>query len=388
MQTDTVTTFLARRLDDFLADLNTIVSMDSFSPDRDDVNRVVDWLESRLRGLGFAAERYLQVGSGDDLLATRRGTGKGRIVLLGHSDTVFPHGTARQRPMSAQGDKILGPGTCDMKGGLITGVYAIEVLNQLGFTDYEQITYLCVSDEEVDFRHSIPLIRSTCRHADAVLTLEAARENGDIVIARKGVFNVYAEAHGHAAHAGVEPEKGRNAIMALLHQAMALNQLNDAASDVTVNIGVIEGGRLSNVIPDHAAFKADVRAYTPDELERLKAQVQAIFQREPVPGVHFDVSIEDNSPPMPRTPKVAALEAMTVQIARELGFTVKGAQTGGAGDAAFAAAEGAPVLDGLGPVGGLDHGPDEYILKSSLVPRTALLAQLIMAIGQKENQPA
>ena len=380
-----IVAFLESRLDAYLIDLPALVSLDSYSFDRDDVNRVVDWLESRLRALRFSVERYPQEKAGDDLLAVRRGSGAGRVLLLGHSDTVFPRGTAAARPMTAQGDKILGPGACDMKGGLLAGLYAVEALDAVGFDGYERVAFLVVSDEEIDDRHSIPLIRRACRDADAVLTLEAARANGDIVTARKGIRSFQAEAHGRAAHAGVEPEKGCNAILALAHQVVALEALNDRANGITLNVGYIEGGRLRNVVPDYARINFEVRAFTREDLDRVTASILSLFEREPVPGVRFTVSHQESSPPMPRTAAVARLEALAGEIAGRLGFTVRGAGTGGAGDAAFAADEGVPVLDGLGPVGGADHSPDEYILRSSIVPRTALLAMLIAAVGQVEK---
>lgn len=388
MQSDAaarIVAFLESRLDAYLIDLPALVSLDSYSFDRDDVNRVVDWLESRLRALRFSVERYPQEKAGDDLLAVRRGSGAGRVLLLGHSDTVFPRGTAAARPMTAQGDKILGPGACDMKGGLLAGLYAVEALDAVGFDGYERVAFLVVSDEEIDDRHSIPLIRRACRDADAVLTLEAARANGDIVTARKGIRSFQAEAHGRAAHAGVEPEKGCNAILALAHQVVALEALNDRANGITLNVGYIEGGRLRNVVPDYARINFEVRAFTREDLDRVTASILSLFEREPVPGVRFTVSHQESSPPMPRTAAVARLEALAGEIAGRLGFTVRGAGTGGAGDAAFAADEGVPVLDGLGPVGGADHSPDEYILRSSIVPRTALLAMLIAAVGQAEK---
>jgi glutamate carboxypeptidase len=237
-----------------------------------------------------------------------------------------------------------------------------------------------VSDEEIDDRHSIPLIRRASRMADAVLTLEAARANGDIVTARKGVRSFQAEAFGRAAHSGVEPEKGRSAILALARQVVALESFNDPGRAVSVNVGYIEGGRLRNIVPDYARIHFEMRAFTREALDEATDAILRLFEQETVPGVRFQVSYIETSPPMPRTESVATLEAVAQQIARELGFEVKGAQTGGAADAAFAADEGVPALDGLGPVGGLDHGPDEYILRSSIVPRTALLARLMQAI--------
>lgn len=387
--TEPIVTFLEGKLDTYLDDLRALVSIDSGSYDKAGVDAVNAWLEDRLTALGCAVERHPQAEFGDDLLATLRGQGQGRILLLGHTDTVFPTGTAAARPMNIQGDKILGPGTCDMKAGLLTGIYALEALREIGFDDYESIYYLCISDEEIGGdRRSVPLIRSEARKADTVLTLEAARENGDIVSARKGVCWYIVEAFGRSAHAGVEPEKGHNAIVALAHHIIALGKLNGLKPDITVNTGYIEGGSAPNIVPDYAKIRVDVRAFSKDDMREFEDTFREQLAKTVIPGVQVAFKTEEGSycPPMERTPAVVELEELAQKAARELGFEVKGASTGGASDASYAAAEGTPVLDGLGPVGGLDHSPDEYIELSSIVPRTALLAKLVMAISQREKE--
>lgn len=382
-----IVTYLENRLEAYLDDLRTLVGIDSGSQHKAGVDAVNDWLEARLAGLGFTVERYPQQELGDNLLAQGRGRGQGRLLLLGHSDTVYPAGTAARRPMTIEGDKILGPGCCDMKAGLLSGIYALEALQATGFDNFETLLYLCVSDEENDPRYSIPLIRSTSRQVDAVLTLEAARQNGDIVTARKTVAWYRIEAFGHAAHAGVEPEKGSNAILALAHHLVALDRLNGLRPGATVNAGTIQGGSLPSVVADYACMRLDLRAFTGADLQLLVETMQAQLAKTKVPGVRVTATLEEGSvsPPMERTPAVMELERLAQQAARELGFEVRGASTGGGSDASFAAAEGTPALDGLGPVGGLDHSPDEYIELSSIVPRTALLAKLIAAITQKSN---
>lgn len=377
---------LSARQAAFLDDLRVLVGLDSSSYDREDVNRVVDWLAARLRAAGFTVERFSHPNAGDDLLATKHGRGSRNLMLLGHSDTVFPHGTAAQRPMSFAGDKILGPGVCDMKSGLLTGVYAAEALDALGVDSYGTLRMVVVSDEEIDHRHSIPLLQRISRLSDVGLTLEAARQNGDIVVARKGVRAWTAEAFGHAAHSGVEPEKGHNAILAMARLIDALEAVNDPARGISLNVGQVEGGRLRNVVPDHAKIMFETRAFTPADLDRASETVTRLLAQPLVPGVTFQVEVEDGIPPMPLTPAVERLAALAQRCAERLGFTVKGAQTGGAADCAFVAAEGVPVLDGLGPIGGLDHGPDEYILRSSIVPRLALLTALIAEIATNTGE--
>jgi len=276
-----------------------------------------------------------------------------------------------------------------MKAGLLTGIYALEALREIGFDDYKSISYLCVSDEEIGGeRHSIPLVRSKARRADAVLTLEAARENGDIVSARKGVCWYIVEAFGKSAHAGVEPEKGRNAIVALAHQTLALHTLNGLKPGMTVNTGYIEGGSAPNIVPDYAKIRVDVRAFSKDDMREFEDTFREQLAKTEIPGVKVAFRAEEGSycPPMERTPAVAELERLAQKAALELGFEVKGASTGGASDASFAAAEGTPALDGLGPIGGLDHSPDEYIALNSIVPRTALLAKLVITISLREKE--
>jgi glutamate carboxypeptidase len=203
---DPIVNYLEGRLDAYLEELAPLVNQDSGSHDKAGVNRVQDRLEARLRELGFAVERRPQERFGDDLIARRQGKGPGKILLLGHADTVFPVGTTAERPMTLGEDRIFGPGTCDMKAGILAGIYAIEALDAVGWDDFETITFIVVSDEEIHERHSVELLKEEGPRHDAIFTLEAARENGDIVTARKAGCWMTVEAHGKAAHAGVEPE--------------------------------------------------------------------------------------------------------------------------------------------------------------------------------------
>lgn len=368
------------QLQAYLADLRCLVAIDSGTYDKAGGNRVNAWLEARLVRAGFAIQRFPQNDTADHLLARLRGAGKAKILLLGHSDTVYPRGTAAQRPMRLVGDRLMGPGTCDMKAGLLSGIYAIESLQRRGFNSFDTLSLLCVADEEVDERNSIPLILESIRGCDAVLTLEAARENGDIVTARKGNAVIRVKARGKSAHAGVEPEKGRNAISGLMRRLLQVESLAQPAAGVTINLGTLSGGTMPNVVPDCAEASIDIRAYEQGELDDVTAQIQAIFAQPGDDDIAFTLHHRLASPPMPRTDDVAQLERLAIQAARSLGFELRGVGTGGAADSAFAAQAGVPVLDGLGPVGGLDHGPEEYILKSSIIPRTALLAELIRLI--------
>jgi len=382
----TIAEYLESQLVSYLADLRHLVAIDSGTYDKEGGNLVNDWLVARLEGAGFTIQRFPQGETADHFLAQLSGSGTAKIMLLGHCDTVYPRGTAAQRPLKRVGDRLLGPGTCDMKAGLISGIYAIEALQKHDFDDFQQLGILCVADEEVDQRTSIPLIMESVREYDAVLTLEAARENGDIVTARKGNVVICVRARGRSAHAGVEPEKGRNAISGLMRRLLAVDSLAQPEAGITINIGTISGGMMPNVVPDQAEASIDIRAFEMSELERVSAEIEAIFARPAEDEISFALDRRLASPPMPRTGAVASLEQLAVEVAQSLGFALRGVSTGGAADSAFAAQAGLPVLDGLGPIGGLDHGPDEYILKSSIVPRTALLAELIRLICGVNNE--
>jgi glutamate carboxypeptidase len=374
---------LDANLERYLGDLRLLAGIDSGSDDKAGVDAVIDWLEQRLTATGYEIERDHQPVRGDNLIARRFGQGSERILLLGHADTVYPPGTAAQRPLTIEGDRILGPGTCDMKAGILSGIYALDALMQLGWDDFAEISLLIVSDEETAPRASVPLLeREGARH-DAILTLEAARENGDIVSARKGVRWFTVEALGRSAHAGVEPEKGRSATLALAHFIIEAQRLNGKNPGMTVNSGAIEGGGIPSVVVDRARARFDLRAWTDAELDELEADFRSLGDRSFVPDVTFRIELEPGSdcPAMPRTAGVQRLERLATAIAGELGLELRAAATGGASDISYAGRNGTPGLDGLGPIGGLDHGPDEYILCSSVVPRQALLARLVQAIG-------
>lgn len=374
--------FLESHRDAFIADLADLVNRDCGTDDKLGVDRVARWFERRCTDWGYAVQTLPQTHFGDNVVGRIKGTGKARIMLIGHLDTVYPIGTAATRPMRIVGNKIIGPGTCDIKGGLLVGLYAVRALQQIDFTDFAELVFFFNSEEEVGSPVSQHLYSPIAKNMDAVLVLEAARANGDVVSARKGVGNYKLRVRGKAAHAGVEPEKGANAILELSYRIAALHALNGIAPGVTVNAGVIGGGTRPNVVPDEAWVDVDVRAVDPVGAN-LARQALAELAQQPtqVRGTAIEMSGSFGFMPMAKTPAIAQLVQMAQHSAHELGFEVKDAATGGVSDANKMAELGVPVLDGLGPVGGLDHGPDEYIELSSIVPRTALLALLIQKIN-------
>jgi len=363
----------------YLAELETLVNIDCGSYTPDGVNRVADFCSDALGSLGAKVERLPAEGLGDLVMGRLAGDGP-RLLLIGHMDTVFDPGTVAERPFRREGARALGPGVTDMKGGLLAGLHALAALRTAGIGP--AVTYVCNPDEEIGSPFSGPHIRRLAAEHDAALVLECARANGDIVSARKGIADYHVEISGRAAHAGVEPEKGRSAILEAARQVLALTALNGRWPSVTVNVGVIEGGTRPNVVAARCGLKVDLRAASVAEFEAAAAELERIVSTPSVEGTHATLHRVAGHQPMERSPAIAQLAGLARQIAGELGFTVNDAATGGASDANTCAAAGLPVLDGLGPVGGDDHGPDEWLDITSIVPRTALLAGLISRIGE------
>lgn len=369
--------FLSQSREQFIADLGVLVNRDCGTLNKVGVDSVGQWISERCRAWGWEVERFPLDEYGDCWLARLRGHGQSRLMLSGHLDTVYPDGTAAIRPMQFAGPKIMGPGTCDMKAGVLAGMYAMRALQVAGEDNFAELVFFFNSDEEVGSPASRPLYTPIARAMDAAFVLEAGRENGDIVSARKGAGLFTLTATGKAAHAGVEPEKGANAILELAHQVIALQKLNGVVPGVTVNTGLIGGGTRTNVVPDEAWVRVDVRALNPLGAETVTDAILALPEKTTVERTSVSVTGNFGCAPMPKTEAIALLVEWAQQSAHELGFSVRDAATGGVSDANVIAGAGVPVVDGLGPVGGLDHGPDEYIVTDSIVPRTAMLADLL-----------
>ena len=373
--------WLQNQLQPFLADLETMVNMDSGSYDREDVEKVARWLKDRVAAWHVTVHTHDGAPRADSFAVELQGTGSAKIALLAHLDTVFSSGTASERPFRVVGDKATGPGVSDMKAGVLGAVYAIEALRTQGFEHFHWIRLVCTTDEEIGSGNSKEFIERMSSGADAVFVLEGGRENGDIVSQRKGVGSYQLQVRGKPAHAGVGPWKGSSAILALARQTVALHELNDYARGATVNVGVVRGGTRSNVVAEHASAEIDVRANTQDDMEDLlKRMVQALDDAL-LPGTSYTFSPRQSRPAWGPSSGTARLAHMAGEIAHLLGFDVRAVATGGGSDGNFTAAAGIPTLDGLGPVGGLDHGPDEYAVVSSIIPRTALLAGLIAHVS-------
>lgn len=383
-----VETYVAQRMPEYIEALREMCSIDTYSYHKSGLDKMAHVLAARMRDLGLDVTIIERQQWGNDLYGIAHGQGGNNVLLITHMDTVYPVGTASAHPVLVEDDTIYGPGVSDMKGGILNGLYTIQALFAQGYRSFGEIRMLCVSDEEIPDKHSQDIMRKACRGSQAALVLEAARANGALVSARKGRACYTLTARGHAAHAGVEPEKGRNAIVELAHQLLQFASLNGWREGLTINPGVIRGGTMSNVIPDYAQINFDVRYLHTEDRRALEERWREMMQSQRVPGVELSLEVPQKSgEPLVLTPESLKLAKRAQEIAALLGFSVDHVATGGGSDGNFAAQYGVPVLDGLGPVGGLDHSPEEYLMLDSVAPRTALLAGLIATIGAATDFP-
>ncbi|HEX7119907.1 MAG TPA: M20 family metallopeptidase [Longimicrobiales bacterium] len=297
------------------------------------------------------------------------------VVVLGHLDTVHPRGTLAERPFRVVGGRAEGPGTYDMKAGLALVAEALLLFHETGTAPRRPVTVLVTCDEEIGSGTSRALIEATARGAAAVLVPEPPLPGGAAKTGRKGVAGYRILTHGRASHAGLEPEKGVNAILELAHQTIRAMALAEPDRGTTISVGRTGGGTATNVVPAEAWAELDVRFTTVAEQRRVDDALRALT---PVlPGARVTVEGGENRPPLEQTAGVLRLYRHARALAAELGFELGEGVAGGASDGNFTGALGVPTLDGLGPMGGGAHSVDEHVVVADLTRRAALYARLL-----------
>jgi glutamate carboxypeptidase len=357
--------------------LEELVVQGSFTQDRAGVAAVVERLAPELEAAGLAVERIASEAFGPHLAF--RGPAAGPpVFLVGHSDTVFPPGTFEG--FRRDGDRAVGPGVFDMKGGLAVMAFGLAAAHRAGLLAHVPVAGMIVSDEEVGSPESQPLVAARCRGAAAALVFESGREGDRIVTRRKGVASVRAVAHGVAAHAGNAHAEGRNAIWALARFVDRAQGLTDGARGVTVNVGTISGGTTKNTVPAEARCELDLRFETAAERDALLAALEAAAREAPVEGTRIALSRLSARPPLERSEASAALAAEYGRCQRAAGLgDGETGLVGGGSDACTTAAAGVPSIDGLGPRGLGFHTHAETVELSSLVPKAAALVRFLAA---------
>lgn len=364
--------------------LERLVNIDSGSGYEPGLTQVRNIAVDELKQLGFSIERVPdKAANNSHVIATLKGNGKAKILLMAHMDTVFKEGSAAARPFHIKDGRAYGPGVMDDKGGIVAGIYALKVLKNQGFKDYAQITFLLDASEETGSEAASELIRNTAKANDVTLNLEPGRPADGLVVWRKGSATAVVEVKGKAAHAGVAPELGRNAAMEAAHQILQLGKLGDEEKKTTINFTVINAGDRKNVIPDQATAMADVRAALPEEFDRIEKDLARVSANKLIPDTEVKTSLRRGLPPMPQTPESDKLVAIAQGIYGELGRTLTIEGSGGAADASLSAGVGTPTLDGFGIVGGNIHTPEEYAEVESVAPRIYLLSRMIMELSKR-----
>lgn len=377
----------------FLADLERMCNIDCGSYTPAGVNQIADLVAVELASLGASVDRRPDPKGryGDTVIGTFEGApGAGpRVLLIGHMDTVFSEGTVAKRPFRVEGNVAHGAGASDMKAGLLGGLRAVAALRNTDIgagapsgLPFERLTFIANPDEEIGSPSSTPHIKEFAATSDACFVLECARANGDFVSARKGMADIKLTVNGRAAHAGVEPEKGRSAILAGAGLVEGIHALNGRWPDVTTNVGVFKAGTRPNIVCDQAELHVDVRAMTGGHLAAVLSAVYDLAARPSVPDVTVDVETLTGWAPMEKLQRSGRLADHVIALASRLGFETRDVSTGGASDANTTSGMGVPSIDGLGPIGGMDHSPEEYLEVDSIVPRTALLAALLLEVSR------
>jgi len=362
---------LFARLPGMVDDLAALVAVESPSDDLAACRAVVE-ATAKLGAELLGQRPEILDGDGRSHLRWRFG-GAGRVLVVGHLDTVWPLGTLASRPFRVDGDLATGPGCFDMKAGVVQALHALA-----GLDDLDGVEVLLTTDEELGSQTSRHLVEEGARRARAALVCEPSADGGALKLGRKGTGMYTLLITGRAAHAGLEPEKGANALVEAAHLILALGSLARPELGTTVTPTVAAGGAATNVVPAAARVEVDVRVAAPGEAERVDAAMRALAVA--VPGCRLEVHGGPNRPPMPAT-SGAALWARAQQIAEALGLpALSGVSVGGGSDGNFTAAVGCATLDGLGAVGGGAHADTEHVILSAMPHRAALLAELIAAI--------
>jgi glutamate carboxypeptidase len=378
---------IAARYDQFIKDLETIVNIDSGTNYAPGVEKIIAFFQDRFSQLDWRTKIHAFAQGSVPCLEAANAVPAAAdtefdFFFIGHMDTVFLEGEAQRRPFSIDGNHAKGPGVCDMKGGLVAIMHVMETLQHFGIAEKLSLCVGFNSDEETGSRASRAWLEGIAKKSKRVLIFEPCRVGGQRVLQRKGGGGYDIICHGKAAHAGVEPEKGANAVVELAHQILEITSFADPEAGTTVNVDMIEGGTKANVIPDYAKAVVDVRVADAGEKERIEAGFQQIAQHTHVKGVRIETRGGINRPPMVPSERTLALWEQIAEIGTRLGQEMKLIATGGGSDGNFTSALGIPTIDGLGPRGGNAHSQDEFLDLESINPTVELICEICKSAAE------
>jgi glutamate carboxypeptidase len=361
--------------------LEKFVRVESPSLDKSAVDRLGVIVAAEWKKRGAEVIQLRQKERGDHLLIRLPGSGgrrAGQVLLLGHLDTVYDLGTLARMRFRVSRGRAWGPGIFDMKGGLALALAAVDALQRCGITPRKELVCLWTTDEEIGSETSRHAIEQQALRSDAVLVLEPAGEpHGALKTARKGVGEMEIRVTGRAAHSGLKPEEGINAVHELALQIARVSRWDRPRLGTGIHVTLAHGGTRTNVIAAEAHALVDLRAARVSEMRRIERQFRAL--RPILPGARIEVRGRFSRQPMERKMS-AALFCRAQALARGAGWKIEEVAVGGGSDGNFTAALGVPTLDGLGAVGGGAHSTNEHIVISELARRAALIGALIATL--------
>ena len=372
---------LKPRLPQMLATLRQFVIAESPSLEKAPADRCCGIIAEEWRKHGARVERIAQKHRGDVLriaFVPDKSRSSGQLLVLGHYDTVYSSGTLRKMPFRVSAGKAYGPGTFDMKAGIVQALFALQALQRSKTPLRKRLVFLWTSDEEIGSEAGRKFFETEARRSDAVFVLEPSfGPRGLLKTARKAVGEAELIVHGRASHAGLAPQEGVNAIHELAAQLARIEKWNDLRRGVTINAGIIEGGTRTNVIPERARVVLDLRASRASDMHSLEDRLHGL--RPLHAGARLELTGGFDRPPLERKMS-AALFSRAQLLAKEMNLALGECAVGGGSDGNFTAALGIPTLDGLGAVGDGAHSSHEHILINTMPVRAALLAALLATI--------
>ncbi|WP_449537971.1 M20 family metallopeptidase [Ferdinandcohnia sp. Marseille-Q9671] len=372
--------FLKGKESEMVEVLRGLVEIESPSHEKEMVDEVGKLVQELYKKYVGGTVEVIKNEERGDHLRCEFGEGDDQILILAHMDTVWPKGTLDELPFRIEGDKLYGPGSFDMKGGIVQGLFAQHALQTLNVPLKSKVVMLFTSDEEIGSESSRSLIEEEAKKSKYVLVLESASSTkGKLKTSRKGVGMFTIKVKGKAAHSGIEPEKGISAIEELARQTLYLHELTDYEKGTTLNVGVIKGGSASNVVAAEAEAEVDLRVKNNAEFDKVIPLIKNVTPSRK--GLTIEVTGGINRPPLEKTPEIGQMFETAKSLAKEyLGFDLEEQPSGGGSDGSFAS-QFAPTLDGLGPVGDGAHAQNEHLFISQMPVRSALVALLIMKLA-------
>ncbi|QGM31194.1 M20/M25/M40 family metallo-hydrolase [Bacillus sp. N3536] len=374
--------YLKKKLEPMLNLIEKLVNIDSGSTNKVGVDKIGKILIEEYKQMDFTIEVKENKEFGNNILIMHKEAVKPEILLIAHMDTVFPIGTAAERPFTIKNGLAFGPGVADMKASQVTLLYAMKYLYEKKDAAMKNVIIILNSDEEIGSPTSRELIEEISKNVKYALVMEPARKDGSIVSSRRGGGRYTLHVHGRSAHSGVAPEEGRSAIEELAYKTIKLNHLTDHEQGISVSVGIVEGGDAVNMIPDSATGYVDVRVESDEQSLEIAKKIESICSVPDVPGTTIDLEGGITRPPMEPDEKNQKLLEIVKEVGNSFGLIVTDSHTGGGSDASFPSHLGVATIDGVGPIGGKLHNEGEYLEIDSLTERCFLLAETVSKLSE------